>query len=123
MAYSPGVSTPEEVEAVLADLADRLEEVDPSLRRAAIPDQRTVEAYFTDLEVAFHTVFTEGTPGAIVRGSPDGRADIRLEATSADLLALASGDLRFRRAYASGRIKVEASLADMLRFATVVPSR
>lgn len=123
MAYSRDVSTPEHVEAVLVELTDRLDDVDPAMRRAVLPDERTVEAYFTDLEVSFHTVFSAGTPGPIERGSPNGRADIRLEGTSTDLLALASGDLRFRRAYATGRIKVEASLADMLRFATVVPPR
>jgi hypothetical protein len=119
----PRVPTPAEIEAVLFDLADRLDEVDPSLRRAVIPDRRTVEAHLTDLAISFHAVLERGELGPILPGPPPERVDIRLAGTSADLLAMANGDLRFPRAYATGRVKVEASLADMIRFATVVPPR
>lgn len=50
---------------------------------------------------------------------PDGpevpRADIRLTMTSDDLVAMTDGDLNFGKAWASGRVKLEAGLRDLLR--------
>lgn len=50
---------------------------------------------------------------------PDGpsvpRADIRLEMSSDDLLALTEGRLSFAPAWASGRIKLHAGVRDLLR--------
>jgi hypothetical protein len=43
------------------------------------------------------------------------RADIRLTMTSDDLVALTGGELSFASAWASGRVKLEAGLRDMLR--------
>ena len=43
------------------------------------------------------------------------KADIRLAMTSDDLLALTDGRLSFGPAWASGRVKLEAGLRDMLR--------
>jgi hypothetical protein len=114
------VTSTQEVGTALSELADRLHAVDPELRRALLPSPRTVEAHFTDLGVSFYSRLEDGVLGPIEPGTPDQAADIRLIGTSADLLALANGDMRFRAAYVSGRVKVEASLADMLRFAASV---
>ena len=43
------------------------------------------------------------------------KADIRLTMTSDDLVALTEGDLSFGSAWASGRVKLEAGLRDLLR--------
>ena len=43
------------------------------------------------------------------------KADIRLTMTSDDLVALTTGDLHFGKAWASGRVKLEAGLRDILR--------
>jgi hypothetical protein len=48
-----------------------------------------------------------------VPGGP--KADIRLTMTSDDLVALTDGRLSFAPAWASGRVKLEAGLRDMLR--------
>jgi hypothetical protein len=54
-----------------------------------------------------------------VRVVPEGpsvpRADIRLEMSSDDLLALTDGRLSFGPAWASGRIKLHAGVRDLLR--------
>jgi hypothetical protein len=50
----------------------------------------------------------DDTPGAP-------KADIRLTMTSDDLVALTDGRLSFAPAWASGRVKLEAGLRDMLR--------
>lgn len=50
---------------------------------------------------------------------PDGpdvpRADIRLTMASDDLVALTGGELSFGSAWATGRVKLEAGLRDILR--------
>lgn len=50
---------------------------------------------------------------------PDGpsvaKADIRLEMTSDDLIALTDGRLHFGSAWASGRVKLHAGVRDLLR--------
>ncbi len=43
------------------------------------------------------------------------RADIRLTMTSDDLIALTDGRLHFGQAWATGRVKLEAGLRDLLR--------
>jgi hypothetical protein len=50
---------------------------------------------------------------------PDGpdvpKADIRLTMTSDDLVAMTEGRLHFGKAWASGQVKLEAGLRDLLR--------
>ena len=48
------------------------------------------------------------------------KADIRLTMSSDDLLALTSGELSFTPAWASGRVKLEAGLRDMLRLRSLL---
>ncbi len=43
------------------------------------------------------------------------KADIRLTMTSDDLVAMTDGKLHFGSAWASGRVKLEAGLRDLLR--------
>ena len=48
------------------------------------------------------------------------KADIRLTMNSDDLLALTSGELAFTPAWATGRVKLEAGLRDMLRLRSLL---
>lgn len=48
------------------------------------------------------------------------RADIRLTMTSDDLIALTDGQLNFGSAWASGRVKLEAGLRDLLRLRKIL---
>ena len=55
---------------------------------------------------------------------PDGpsvpRADIRLTMTSDDLVALTDGRLHFGTAWATGKVKLEAGLRDLLRLRKIL---
>jgi hypothetical protein len=55
---------------------------------------------------------------------PDGpavpRADIRLTMSSDDLIALTDGRLHFGSAWATGRVKLEAGLRDLLRLRKIL---
>ena len=48
------------------------------------------------------------------------KADIRLTMTSDDLVALTRGELSFGPAWASGRLRFEAGLRDMLRLRSLL---
>jgi hypothetical protein len=47
-------------------------------------------------------------------------ADIRLTMSSDDLLALTAGELPFAKAWASGRVKLEAGLKDMFKLRSIL---
>ena len=52
--------------------------------------------------------------GPLHKGAPD-RADIRLEAGSDVLVEIVDGKRSLFSSYVAGRVKVEASFADLLR--------
>ena len=75
---------------------------------------RSLSCHVTDLDTTFsgrlrggqlEDITTERRPAA----------QIRFTTKSDDLVALADGQLRFSKAWASGRVKVEASLRDLFR--------
>ena len=85
---------------------------------AAAGLDRSLSCRLTDL----HEVVMGRLSGGAVRDvhvlphGPDvPRADIRLTMSSDDLVALTEGKLHFGPAWASGRIKLEAGLRDLLR--------
>ena len=48
------------------------------------------------------------------------KADIRLTMTSDDLIAMTEGRLHFGKAWASGKVKLEAGLRDVLRLRKIL---
>ena len=112
----------------MATLDECMTALDGFVRKLAAADgardlDRSVSCRLTDLQ--------QVVAGRLARGSvhdmtavPDGpavpKADIRLTMTSDDLLALTSGQLSFAPAWASGRVKLEAGLRDMLRLRSLL---
>lgn len=109
----------EEVEETILDLLRRLEVVDPTYR-AMLPGKRTIEAVCTDLGLAYHADWRQGELSELQPGESIRRPDIRISVESKDLLAMARGDLDFATAYARNRVKVDASMADLLRLRAVL---
>lgn len=107
----------EEVEAVLDDLVARMGDVDESTR-ALLPASRTIEARCPDLGLVRYAEWRAGR--VVMLEAPPPRPDIRISIHSDDLLDLASGDLAFARAYASSRIRLDASMTDLLRLRAVL---
>lgn len=108
------VATVEEVEATVHHLLQMLDRVDPSYR-AMMPSRRTIQATCTDLDLTYHAKWRNGHLTEVVPGPADGRPDIRISLDSDDLVALAEGELDFGRAYATDRIRIQASMTDLLR--------
>lgn len=105
-----------ECEQALRSLADRLAAVDPEVR-ARFVVTRTLACRVPDLDVVFlATLNDEGLEELRCRdgGDSDG-AQVRLAAASDDLLALVEGQLSPPLAWATGRLKVQASPLDLLK--------
>jgi hypothetical protein len=115
---SPGVATVEECEAALRELAALLASVDSDTRRRNVPE-RTVACEITDLRTTYRARLGETGLSDISPGVSDG-AQIRLRVTSDDLLALTSGRLNFATAWATGRIRIDASITDLLRLRSML---
>ena len=84
---------------------------------------RTLSCRLTDL----HQVVLARLEGGAITGMhavPEepapAPADIRLTMSSDDLLALTGGELSFAPAWASGRVKLEAGLRDMLKLRSLL---
>lgn len=112
------MASKEQCEAALRDLAARLNGVDPSTRRKHALD-RSITCRLPDLSTSFSGRLREGALHDIVeRELPN--AQIKLTMTSDDLLAVTRGHLAFPAAWATGRLKIEASLLDLLRLRSLL---
>jgi putative sterol carrier protein len=84
---------------------------------------RTLSCRLTDLGQVVRGRLAEGeikdveTVPEDAVGEP---ANIRLTMSSDDLLAMTDGDLEFAKAWASGRVKLEASLKDMFKLRSML---
>lgn len=103
----------EEVEAILDAFLARLSQADRSAR-AVMPGKRTIEAQCPDLDLVRHGVWDNGVLTALDEPVTR-RPDIRISARSDDLVRLAAGELTFGQAYLGGRIRIDASMSDLLR--------
>ena len=112
------MATYEEVESVLETLLQRLHTLDPSLR-SLLPARRTIEARCPDLDLVRWALWREGAL-ELLAAAPDRRADIRIAVDSDDLLKLHRGELTFSRAYASNRVRLDASMTDLIRLRAVL---
>lgn len=110
------MATVQDCEQALLALADRLAAVDPEVRARYVVT-RTLACRVPDLDVVFlATLNDEGIEELrCTDGADTDRAQVRLSAGSDDLLALVEGELSAPVAWATGRLKVQASPLDLLK--------
>ncbi|MDT0437627.1 MULTISPECIES: SCP2 sterol-binding domain-containing protein [Streptomyces] len=110
------MATIEECRDALDKLSDSMQRAEGDARAAAAMD-RSVSCRITDLDVTFVGRLTGGRieVDRTVPGPPPEKAQIRLALTGDDLVAMVAGDLNFASAWASGRVKLEAGLRDLMR--------
>lgn len=115
------MADPDEVDSALRELAGRLADVAPELRARHVVE-RTVSCRVPDLGLVWSgQLHADGLTN--IRTEPDGRAaraQVRLVASSDDVLALAAGRLPVASAWISGRLRIEASLLDLLKLRTLL---
>lgn len=112
------MATVEEVDQVLADLLTKLGDVDPNTR-SLMPSRRTLEARCPDLGLVRHALWRDGQL-ELVDDPPPRRADIRISIGSDDLMALHRGEMTFTHAYSTNRVRLDASMTDLLRLRAVL---
>ncbi len=107
------MATVEECEQAFQKLADKLAAVDPAAREKA-NFERSISCRLRDLDVTFLGQLRDGGLHDIRQvDRPD--AQVRLAMTSDDLLALTDGQLNFASAWATGRLRVDANVFDLLK--------
>ncbi|TAM85470.1 MAG: sterol-binding protein [Jatrophihabitans sp.] len=110
----------EQCEQALHRLAERLGGADDATRSRAGFD-RTLSCRLRDLDTAFAGRLADGRLHDIreIDAAQAREAQVKLAMSSDDLLALVAGDLNMAAAWASGRIRVDAGILDLLRLRTI----
>jgi hypothetical protein len=112
------VATVEECEAAMHKLADRLRSPDGAQARGKVID-RSISCHLRDLDVTFGGQLRGGEIVDIRQTDrPDGQ--IKLTTTSDDLLALVDGQLNIAKAWSTGRVKIDASMLDLLKLRSLL---
>ncbi|GAA2088619.1 SCP2 sterol-binding domain-containing protein [Actinomadura alba] len=104
----------EECRKALEQIAARLGEVDKTDFAEHVVE-RTISCRIPDLELAFETRIHDGGLDPFRRTDDAKSAQVRVTAKSDDLVALANDELKAAKAWASGRLKIEANIFDLLR--------
>ncbi|HEY2299533.1 MAG TPA: alkyl sulfatase C-terminal domain-containing protein [Jatrophihabitans sp.] len=105
----------EECDAAFHSLADRLSASDPSKRTDL---DRTLTCRLPDIGVIFAGHLHDGKLTDI-RRVDDATAQVKLTMSSDDLIDLVSGRANFASAWASGRIKIDAGMFDLIKLRSV----
>ncbi len=114
------MATVDECREALEKVASRISGMSPQDREKHLVD-RTISFRVTDLGVEFRTRLGAHGAGPISEAEPgEAPAQVTFSAASDDLVALADERLHLARALAAGRLKVRASIFDLLRLRSVL---
>jgi hypothetical protein len=109
------MATAQECQEAFEKLTARLSDLDPGDRDAFFSG-RSFSCQVPDLDVTFVTRFgPQGADPVHLAAPEDPRADVRLTASSDTVVELADNVSAFPRAWISGKVKVQASMRDLLR--------
>ena len=111
----------DDCDAALRSLAVRLAAVDAETRNRYVV-ARTVACRVPDLDVVFLGRLDEQGLQEIRRAPASEKPDaqVRLAASSDDVIALVEGRLAVPAAWATGRLKIEASVLDLLKLRSLL---
>ena len=113
------MATLEAVEKAVEGLLERLAEVDPDVRRKYAVE-RTVACRVRDLDIVFLGSFDDEGTLRDLTTADRGDGQVKLSATSDDLIALIEGRLSVPTAWATGRLKIDASMLDLLKLRSLL---
>jgi hypothetical protein len=109
------MATAAECREAFEKLTSRLSELDPKDRDAFFSG-RSFSCHVSDLDVTFVTRFgPQGAEPVHEAGAGEPPANVRLTARSEVVLEMADDLGAFPRAWLTGRVKVQASVRDLLR--------
>jgi len=108
------MASAEECREALQALSTRLTEMSPQ-DRASYFGNRSMSCHVTDLGITFVTRFTDAGAEQVTEAKPDDPpADIRLTASSDDVISLSATPANIARMWIAGRVGVKASMRDLL---------
>ncbi|THA23074.1 sterol-binding protein [Streptomyces sp. A1277] len=115
------MATMAECRSALDRLSDNLAGADGGVRRAAGLD-RSLSCHIKDLDITFTGRLSGGRIQVLdtLEGPPRDKAEIRLAMTGDDLVAMVNGDLNFAKAWAAGRVRLEAGFRDLLKLKSLL---
>jgi hypothetical protein len=109
------MATVEDCRDALERLTRRISQLDPADRAAHLAD-RDVSCEVTDLGVTFVARLGPDGAGPVTQANgASAPAQIKFKAASGDLLRIADDPGQFPRAWLTGRVKVDASIFDLVR--------
>jgi hypothetical protein len=114
------VATAEECRQALERLTAQIADMDPKDREAFLAD-RQLSVDVTDLGITFLThLRPDGASPITVANGSDGPAQVRFSVKSDDLVAIADDPGLFIRFWLTGRLKMQASVSDLLRLRKLI---
>jgi hypothetical protein len=115
------MATMTECRSALDKLSDNLATAEGDVRSAAALD-RSLSCHIKDLGITFTGRLKDGRIQVLdtIEGPPSEKAEIRLAMNGDDLVAMVNGNLNFAKAWASGRVRLEAGLRDLMRLRTLL---
>jgi hypothetical protein len=120
---TPSSDTPsiEECERALRRLARRLADAGPAAGGTAGFD-RTLSCRLSDPQVSFAGRLRDGalTELRTVGAGEAAAAKVRLRMSGVDLIRLVDGELNLAGAWASGRVKIEAGVLDLMKLRSLL---
>jgi hypothetical protein len=109
------MATAQQCREALDSLLGEISELDPQ-QRAENLVERTLSAEITDLGLRFWTrVGPDGAEPVRQASDSDGTAQVRFITDSDTIVSISEDPQRFARAWLSGKVKVRASVMDVLR--------
>jgi len=111
------LATKREVEAKLRELIARLDAAGGGVQGTlaeSLPDRRVIHLHLTDLDEHYWTVMAGGRMDELQEGRP-ARTDIRVRLSSDALVDLVDGRTSLFSQYLSGKVRIDASVSDLLR--------
>jgi hypothetical protein len=114
------VATAEECRQALERLTGQIADMDPKDREAFLAD-RQLSVEITDLGITLLThLRPDGASPVTVANGSDRPAQVRFSVKSDDLVAIADDPGIFIRSWLTGRLKIHASVSDMLRLRKLI---
>ncbi len=111
------MATKRQVEQRLRELIDRLDHADGGVHGSlaeSLPEPRIIRLDIPDLDASWWTEMHDGRMRGLHRGGPEDH-DIRVRVDSDHLVELIDGQRSLFSSFMAGRVKIEASFADLLR--------
>ncbi|AEH10562.1 SCP2 sterol-binding domain-containing protein [Candidatus Protofrankia datiscae] len=113
------MATMQQCATALRTLAERLNEIADDRLRSLAPD-RTIVCRIPDLGASFCTELRDGSVLDIIIEGDGTAGQVTVTVNSDDLIAVTDGSLDLTSAWTSGRLKVDASMWDLLRMRSLL---